>query len=419
MLTADGVRIMLFFLVLLHQVIAQTTHTVTVGVEGSFYSPPTVSAGLNDTVMFVFGGDEHTVTQSAFDAPCVRLDGGFDSGFNGRGANFSGPTPVWTLRITNISETIWFFCQASIPTSHCESGMVGAINPPSIAMYDAFVSAAKAVTSTPAPSPTFIASGQGAFATNSPMASSISLDSDSFILSSTSSTPTTSSLSSATSTAPAASGGSGSHLTVIAGCTTAGGIVILILIALTVFHCRRWRTYRQTVFPSPSKGMYQDPRDKPPGLESTDISTTAATHVFPTVGNPSPAVLLHRSDDTDTSTNASSGFPYHQADVRPLPRAPSRNKLGQANADVEVAAAPPSPPVDINTLAREVLNVLFETPPRPGARQQPDSSPNDLGRSNPNHSPRRGDESGWYESGASVDEAHRVRGSPAPPHYRN
>ncbi|KAJ7318418.1 hypothetical protein DFH08DRAFT_714827, partial [Mycena albidolilacea] len=98
---------------------------VNVGVEGSFYSPPTVSAGLNDTVMFVFGGDAHTVTQSSFDSPCIRLDGGFDSGFNGRGADFSKPAPIWTLRITNVSEPIWFFCQASIPTSHCESGMVG------------------------------------------------------------------------------------------------------------------------------------------------------------------------------------------------------------------------------------------------------------------------------------------------------
>ncbi|KAJ7930569.1 hypothetical protein B0H13DRAFT_2532881, partial [Mycena leptocephala] len=98
---------------------------VLVGVEGSFYSPPTLSAGLNDTVTFQFGGDFHTVTQSSFESPCIRLDGGFDSGFNGRGANFSLPEPLWTLRITNVSEPIWFFCQASMPSSHCEAGMVG------------------------------------------------------------------------------------------------------------------------------------------------------------------------------------------------------------------------------------------------------------------------------------------------------
>ncbi|CAK5270897.1 unnamed protein product, partial [Mycena citricolor] len=57
---------------------------VTVGIEGSFYSPPTISAGLNDTVVFVFGGDVHTVTQSTFASPCVQLAGGFNSGFAGR-----------------------------------------------------------------------------------------------------------------------------------------------------------------------------------------------------------------------------------------------------------------------------------------------------------------------------------------------
>ncbi|KAJ7085418.1 hypothetical protein B0H15DRAFT_783002, partial [Mycena belliarum] len=98
---------------------------VTVGVEGSFFSPPTVSARLNDIVSFVFGGDVHSVTQSTFAAPCVRLAGGFDSGIVGRGADFSKPPPIWNLLITNDSEPIWLFCEASIPTSHCESGMVG------------------------------------------------------------------------------------------------------------------------------------------------------------------------------------------------------------------------------------------------------------------------------------------------------
>ncbi|CAK5271879.1 unnamed protein product, partial [Mycena citricolor] len=100
---------------------------VTVGIEGSFYSPPTISAGLNDTVVFVFGGDVHTVTQSTFASPCVQLAGGFNSGFAGRGPNFSNPITTWTLRITNVSEPIWYFCQASMPTSHCESGMVGCV----------------------------------------------------------------------------------------------------------------------------------------------------------------------------------------------------------------------------------------------------------------------------------------------------
>ncbi|KAJ7222114.1 hypothetical protein GGX14DRAFT_352751, partial [Mycena pura] len=100
---------------------------VTVGVQGSFFVPPTVSAEVNDTIIFVFGGDIHSVTQTSFANPCVPLPGGFNSGFLGRGPDFSDPTPIWTLTITNASEPIWIFCEASLPTSHCESGMVGCV----------------------------------------------------------------------------------------------------------------------------------------------------------------------------------------------------------------------------------------------------------------------------------------------------
>ncbi|KAJ7875534.1 hypothetical protein B0H14DRAFT_2568688 [Mycena olivaceomarginata] len=422
MLAADVVRVALF-LVLLPEVIAQTTHMVNVGVEGSFYSPPTVSAGLNDTVMFVFGGDVHTVTQSSFDSPCIRLDGGFDSGFNGRGADFSRPAPVWTLRITNVSEPIWFFCQASIPTSHCESGMVGAINPPSIPTYNQFVAAAKLVTSTPKPSPSFIASGQGAFATNSPMPSSISGSSFSLPPTSFSSTPTTSSLS-ATSTAPVASGGGGgNHIAVIAGCATAGGAIVLIVIALTIFHCRRWRAYRRSVTPlplPPANGIYdRRVEDKSRDHTSAD-SSTAATHTFPAMATPNG--LPYHRDGTDAEKSTTDVLPNSPGrGVRPLPRTPSHNQLRDADASIiDGGPQPDSPPpqhVDINTLAMEVANVLLQTPPRPGARQHPDSSPNNSASA---RSPKRGDGSGrgdsgsaWYESGGS-EEANQ----PAPPHYR-
>ncbi|KAJ7278880.1 hypothetical protein C8J57DRAFT_149749 [Mycena rebaudengoi] len=156
--------------------LAQTTHTVTVGVQGSFFVPSTTSAQVNDIVTFVFGGDIHTVTQTDFRTPCVPLPGGFNSGFAGTGAQFTKPTPSWDLRITNASEAIWFYCQATQPISHCASGMVGAINPPSIDMYNQFVAAAKLVNpSTLAPaSHSFVPSGHGAIATNSPMPTSTS-----------------------------------------------------------------------------------------------------------------------------------------------------------------------------------------------------------------------------------------------------
>ncbi|KAF7373157.1 hypothetical protein MSAN_00523800 [Mycena sanguinolenta] len=382
--------VLLLSVVCLQGVISQTTHVVDVGVQGSFYSPPTISAGVNDTVIFVFGGDEHSVTQSTFDAPCVRLDGGFDSGIQGRGSDFALPPPAWSLTITNVSETIWFFCQASIPSSHCESGMVGAINPPSIDMYNQFVSAARLVTSTPKPTPSFIASGEGAFATNSPMPSSVSLSADSSF-SFAPSTSTTAPL--ATSTTPTPSGVSGSHLTLIAGCATAGGVVILILAVLGVFHCRRWRR-EDRIRHTQANAMYQD---KAAGLVSMD-SSTGATNTFPTTGTPSTTVL-YRSDDMEPRPSSPSRA------ARPLPHTPSHNQLRQANADDRGYAAPdPKAHVDINALAVEVASMLLHSPPRPGARQHPDSS-----RNNP--AARRRNESGWYESGDEADPR-------APPHYR-
>jgi len=148
---------------------------VDVGVQGSFYNPGTVSAGLNDIVTFIFGGAEHDVTQSTFENPCVPLPGGFSSGFAGRGNNFSEPSPIWNLQITNVSGPLWFFCGATIPTSHCASGMVGAINPPSQEMYTSFIDAAKATNPTSTAAVSFVATGQGAFATESPVPSSVSL----------------------------------------------------------------------------------------------------------------------------------------------------------------------------------------------------------------------------------------------------
>ncbi|KAF9484796.1 hypothetical protein BDN70DRAFT_56090 [Pholiota conissans] len=148
----------------------QTTHTVTVGQLGSFYDPPELLTGVNDTVTFVFAGPFHTVTQSTLDNPCVALAGGFNSGVVGRGTNnTNAPTPTWTIRITNNTEPIYYFCEISTPTSHCESGMVGVINPSDPEVYMQFQNAAKAVTGTPSPTPTLILTGIGAAASQGPI----------------------------------------------------------------------------------------------------------------------------------------------------------------------------------------------------------------------------------------------------------
>jgi plastocyanin len=45
------------------------------------YQPESITANVGDTVKFVFMQKNHTVTQSTFEAPCNKMDGGMDSGF--------------------------------------------------------------------------------------------------------------------------------------------------------------------------------------------------------------------------------------------------------------------------------------------------------------------------------------------------
>ncbi|TDL26002.1 hypothetical protein BD410DRAFT_684387, partial [Rickenella mellea] len=89
------------------------------------YEPAIIIAAVNDTVTFVFGGKADTVTQTTFESPCVKMPGGFDSGYAGVGTNTSGTQPTWDLHISDSSQPIWFFCQAVVPASHCAAGMVG------------------------------------------------------------------------------------------------------------------------------------------------------------------------------------------------------------------------------------------------------------------------------------------------------
>ncbi|KAF9488148.1 hypothetical protein BDN71DRAFT_1457704 [Pleurotus eryngii] len=106
-------------------VACEAFHEIHVGASGSFYDPATVLANQNDVVTFIFDGPFHDVTQSTFARPCQPLAGGFSSGTAGKGTNGSAPSPSWSLRITNASVPIWFYCGATIPLPHCTTGMVG------------------------------------------------------------------------------------------------------------------------------------------------------------------------------------------------------------------------------------------------------------------------------------------------------
>jgi plastocyanin len=105
---------------------AAVTHQVTVGgAAGLVYSPDTIEAAVGDMVVFTFDQQNHTVTQSAFNTPCVKLDGGMNSGFMANINNTISPAPQMAMQVT-VATPLWFYCAQ---VGHCGKGMTFSINP--------------------------------------------------------------------------------------------------------------------------------------------------------------------------------------------------------------------------------------------------------------------------------------------------
>lgn len=112
----------------------QQTHTVTVGgvrpvatgvapILG--YFPESIVAAQGDVVQFVFMQKNHTVTQSTFEKPCNKKEGGLDSGFMPNPEGKPGVT--WNMTV-DTTEPLWFYCKQRTGV-HCGVGMVFSINP--------------------------------------------------------------------------------------------------------------------------------------------------------------------------------------------------------------------------------------------------------------------------------------------------
>ncbi|KAH9950272.1 Cupredoxin [Amylocystis lapponica] len=121
--------------------LAQTTHTVLVGPNGTLtYSPTSITAAQGDMILFQFETKNHTVTQSTFAAPCSNITGTpIDSGFQPVAAG-SAQVMQFNFTLQNASAPLWFYCRQ---TGHCGQGMVFAINPTANKSFDAFQTAAK------------------------------------------------------------------------------------------------------------------------------------------------------------------------------------------------------------------------------------------------------------------------------------
>jgi len=123
-------------------VAAAKTITIDVGKGGLVFSPDSSTAQVGDTLEFHFFSSLHTAVQGDFNKPCGRAAGGFNSGPIKNSADGSGSVFQVQVKDTN---PIYFYCST---VSHCQSGMVGAINAPSSGnTLDAFKSAAASTSS--------------------------------------------------------------------------------------------------------------------------------------------------------------------------------------------------------------------------------------------------------------------------------
>lgn len=101
------------------------THTVIVApTQGVLrYVPFAVNASVGDTIKFMWGANNHTVTKSSALQLCNKSsDALFASGLNNKDFVFT--------QVVNDTNPTYFHCAA--PT-HCTKGMFGVINPPSLA----------------------------------------------------------------------------------------------------------------------------------------------------------------------------------------------------------------------------------------------------------------------------------------------
>jgi len=101
------------------------THTVIVApTQGVLrYVPFAVNASVGDTVMFMWGANNHTVTKSSQLELCNKTsDALFASGTHDKGFTFT--------QVVNDTNPTFFYCATP---GHCPKGMFGIINPPNAA----------------------------------------------------------------------------------------------------------------------------------------------------------------------------------------------------------------------------------------------------------------------------------------------
>ncbi|KAL8824093.1 MAG: hypothetical protein Q9170_008255, partial [Blastenia crenularia] len=117
-------------------------HKVIVGGDKKLiFSPNSIMAAAGDTVEFTFMSQNHTLTQSTFPLPCVKMQGGADSNFMPNPNNTISPPPTFVFQVKD-TKPAWFYCKQKKPVVHCGMGMTFSINPTADKTQDMFMAMA-------------------------------------------------------------------------------------------------------------------------------------------------------------------------------------------------------------------------------------------------------------------------------------
>jgi hypothetical protein len=99
---------------------------VEVGAYGkTLFNHPLVETAVGDVLEFQFLALNHILTQSPLMQPCEPR--GFDTDFTH--FNPGNNTDDFLQYLVQNTDPQWFFCRQDTPLSHCNAGMVFAINP--------------------------------------------------------------------------------------------------------------------------------------------------------------------------------------------------------------------------------------------------------------------------------------------------
>ncbi|KAJ8102096.1 Cupredoxin [Lipomyces tetrasporus] len=173
---------------------AYTVHNVSVGEGALDYTPNAISAKVGDFVVFTFLSGTHGVAQASYDSPCLpysdSTEGAGKTGlYSGLITPIRNYNPTYTIRI-DTTDPIWFYCPEAF---HCQTGMVGVINPGDGQSVADFSSAAENLSRNLAPAVEF---GNTTVGATSPVSSPSSSSSAASSVASTSSSSSSSSVSS-------------------------------------------------------------------------------------------------------------------------------------------------------------------------------------------------------------------------------